>query len=704
MFNFTIQDFLGSVFACVLFPFVMVIPGYVIGWTLNLFDFKSRRCLIRYLIGIVVSNACIPILTFLIVRFLPYYFVLLTLLVFAGAFFIIEFFPFIRKGTVELLDRLKQLSIYERMGLSLGGLWIIFSLGLLLDLQIGHSLYFPTVSYDYTSRIAIINAISRTGIPPINPGYFPGHPQQLAFLYFYWYIPESIIDQLGGNFINSRQAMIAGVIWTGLCLMAVVALYIRLRNKFPGNPWRTPLIGVQLLLVSGVDFIPVVIMAPAAREIIGQMMINGQIESWNMPIVSWLNAVTWVPNHIAAVIQCITAILAIVSVYEGTNRKHICAGILASAAFASALGTSVWVTLVFAVFWIIWSLFLAWPKKSRSLFWLMGFSSFFGAALSIPFILGLINSGSTSAGNFPVAFYIRPFILSALLVPEKFQPISNLITLPLNYFMELGFFFILGIYWLRHKKVYIFQKSLFVTAEIILLATITILLSFTYSTIIETNILGIRPWLLGQFVLLIWATDVIQSLLENYRPTLSSVFNILNGQGRIGRTAQVLLVIGLMTTGLEAFSTRMWPILVDWNVAGFPNDLSPDRNLGSRTYDARLAYQFVNQLPATTVAQNNPDVVLDRPSGLYGTIQFAISDRTAYGVPPDEYKDKKNGISEIFNKDDTWLTIDGTCKTYFINTLVVNDLDPLWKLLPDLEKVRNPLYQNNHYSVLHCGT
>ncbi len=703
MVNFTVQDLLGSLLAFLLFPFIMLIPGYVIGWALDLFDFRSRIRLIKYLIGLVLSNAFVPILAFLIYRFTSSYFVLASLFICAGIFVFIDIFPRIRKGSIGLFSRFNRISNYERMALMLGAAWVIFSMGLLLDLQIGNKLYFPTISYDTTTRIAIINAITRTGIPPINPGYFPGHPQQLTFLYYYWYIPESLVEQMGGNLINSRQAMLVGVIWTGLCLMATVALYLRLRNRRMQNAWSKPLIGIQLLFVSGVDFIPVVVLALAARKIIGQMMFNGQIESWNMPVVSWLNAVTWVPNHIAAVTQCITAMLAILSVYEGTNKQRVVAGVLAAAAFASALGTSVWVTLVFVVVWVIWAFSLVRSKSSRPLFWFMGISGLMGFVLSIPFILGLLKSGGTGASNFPIAFYIRPFILTTLLFPEKLQPIINLLLLPLNYFLELGFFFLMGVYWTQHRKAYEDQNRPFITAEIILLATVAFMLTFMYSTLIETNIFGIRPWLLGQFVLLVWATDVIHGWLGNNPPILSAFFKASGNKPRIGRTVQLLLLIGLLTTGLEAFSTRMWPLLVDWNVAGFPNDLSPDRNLGSRTYDARLAYEVANKLPATVVAQYNPNVILDRPSGLYGTVQFAISDRTAYGVPHDIYQVMKTGISDIFEREDTWTSIDQSCNKYFINTLVINDLDPLWKYLPVLELERKPVYQNDYYSILQCG-
>lgn len=237
----------------------------------------------------------------------------------------------------------------------------------------------------------------------------------------------------------------------------------------------------------------------------------------------------------------------------------------------------------------------------------------------------------------------------------------------------------------------------------ILLSTVTIILSFTHSTIIETNILGIRPWLLGQFVLLVWATDVIQGWLYDNPPTFSSFFKVSGNHPRIGRMVQVLLLIGLLTTGLEAFSTRVWPMLVDWNVAGFPNDLSPDRNLGVRTYNARLAYDFVNKLPKTAIVQYNPNIILDRPSGLYGTVQFAISDRTTYGVSQNIYQEMKTGISDIFERENTWTSIDQSCIKFFINTLVINDLDPLWKYLPALDHERKPLYQNEYYAILECG-
>ena len=112
---------------------------------------------------------------------------------------------------------------------------------------------------------------------------------------------------------------------------------------------------------------------------------------------------------------------------------------------------------------------------------------------------------------------------------------------------------------------------------------------------------------------------------------------------------------------------------------------------------------FVDKLSGPVVAQYNPDVVLDRPSGLYGTVQFAISDRIAYGIPQGYFQDAKTRISDIFDQGKTWGSIDQSCRSFSINTLIVNDLDPLWKQLPLLEQERKPLYQNDFYSVIPCG-
>ncbi len=704
MLNFTAQDLFGSAIALLLFPLVSVFPGYVLGWAFNLFLFNSRTWIARLAISLVLSAAVLPVLAFLVLRFLPPAFAMLPLFLCAVLCGAGELNRYNRSRHSPASGIDPQSRLYRRIGILFGVIWVVFSLLLLVDFQFGRQLYFANVAYDYTTRIAVINAISRTGVPPINPSYFPGRPEKLTFLYYYWYISPSLIDQIGGTLVNSRQAMLAGTIWTGLALMAGIALYLRLRNRRPHHPWIAPLIGIQLLLVSGVDVVPVLAIEARARYLLGHMLLSGAVEGWNMPVMSWLNAITWVPNHVLAAVQCFAALLLVLSVIDGSPGQRWIAGILAGLAFASAFGSSIWVMLVFAVAWILWGLILLLTRKNQSLVWVMVLAGLVGMGLSLPYILDLLHSGGVSGGGLPVALFVRPFMLNSLLLPASLQPVANLFLLPLNYLMELGFFFIVGLFWLQHRRRYADPDSPFPRFEIILLGTVAVLLSFVYSTLITINDLGIRGWLLGQVVLLVWASDILQDWLGKLPPWPQNIFRRVAGQPSIGRAVLALLVLGILTTCLEAFSTRMWSMLVDWDVAGFPNNLSPDTHFGSRMYDARLAYAFIDShLPQDIVVQYNPDIYLDRPSGLYGERQVAISDRTMYGVPLNTFLAIQKDLAQIFEHDATWEEIDRKCSQYSIDVLVVYDLDPLWTRLPGLETQRKPLYQNDRYVVLACG-
>lgn len=704
--NFFVQDLLGTALAVAAFPLVLVIPGYLIGWALDILHFRSQGRLARLLIGLLLSNALVPILAFLGMRYFGIPAVLAAIGLCAIAVLVILLLDIRRQGRL-LVRSLLHFSKPEKIALVIGSAWIVFSVLLLLDLQFGSRLYFATTSYDYTTRIAVINAISRTGVPPINPGYFPGHAEKLTYLYYYWYVAESLVDLIGGNLVNSRHAMIAGVTWTGLCLMAAIALYVRARNRGTGRRgWHLAVIGIGLLAISGVDAIPVLTIALSSRLAAGNMIFNGMIEGWNMPVMSWLNAITWVPNHVAAATQCITALLLVISTLGDGPRQQCASAVLAGLAFASAFGSSMWVMLVFAIAWSVWALALLLSRHSRAQVWAMVVAGLVGAAASAPFIGDLLDSSPSTGGTvvLPIAFYIRPFILADLLLPPRLLPIGNLLLLPVNYAMELGFFFFAGLIWLQRRGPTADTEQHFVHAEAIILGTVTTIMSFVYSNIIVINDLGIRGWLPGQFVLLVWATDLLADWLGDLPARPRLIYAALKQYPRVGRALQALLVIGLLTTALEAFATRMWPMLVDWNIAGYPNGLSPDTNLGSRTFDARLAYEFVNRLPASAVAEVNPNIMLDRPSGLYGTVQIAVSDRTAYGVPKPDLDERMKGISAIFTQDTSWSSIDFACRRYSINVLILDDVDPIWSRLPSLSAERAPLYKNNSYAVFECGS
>ncbi len=699
--NFTLQDIFGIFLAFLLFSFVFVFPGYVAGWALNFFNFKKRTAIAQVVMAMAISVSIVPASLFLIYRFTSSTFVVGSLIFLA----VVGMYIFIKYYVPAPSD-----NKYKKHVVTFVLLWVSLSILTLVDIQIGHRLYFSTNSYDFTTRVSIVDAITRSGVPPINPSYYPGHPVLLDFLYYYWYVLASVVDQMGGSLVSAYHAMIASVSWTGMLLFATLATYLRVRDNQPSqSTWKKSFIAIQLVAVGGLDFIMIFIIAASFGFHLEQLPFQGHVEGWNMPIMSWMNALAWVPHHLAAALACMTAMLLAAQDMHKKFIDRIPQVIYVGLAFASAFGLSVWVMFVFAVFWVIWGIVLIWKEKKYQQAGFMILSGFLGIIFVSPFLVGVLQSGgdSSSGGGLPVTFYIRPFMVTGLL--EGFSPfmisILNLLFLPLNYLFELGFFFLTAALWLqefyrKNKEVNSIYK-----AELILVVVSVIVLSFVRSTLIVINDLGIRGWLPAQFILIIWSTDVIFQFIGEKKWVSPGIFTKINGTKTLGMALGVMLVVGYLTMSLEFFSLRVWPLLVDTKIVGVPNGFSPDAHLGERTYSARLAYTYLEEhVPTDAITQNNPFGFLDRPSGLYGTHQMAISDRTIYGVQLETYYAIANDVGSMFaGQAEDWGSIDAKCEQYFIDVIIVKDTDPLWSELLLLKKYRLPLYENEYYSIYICG-
>jgi hypothetical protein len=709
--NYTTQDVFGSFLAIILFSLVFVFPGYVIGWWLNLFEFRKQLRGIQIMMGITLSNAFSPIILFLIYRFTSSGFAIGLLLLFAGIGIGLYFWQSQNKSEYAAMPL--QSKKYQQLFFAMIALWVIFSIFLLVDVQIGKRLYFTANSYDLTTRVAVVDAITRTGVPPINPSYYPGHPVPLTFLYYFWYILGSVVDQLGGAWVSAYHAMIASISWCGITIVATVATYLRLRNNVSQlNIWRKSIMAIQFFAVGGLDFVMVTMIMISIKVEQGYIPFEGRVEGWNMPIMSWINAVAWVPHHVAAALACITALMILVYYAKSVWTKKLVASILIGLAFASSFGLSVWVMFVFAVFWGVWTIFMLFQKHSRKLVWWMVLGGVLGLILSSPFLAGLFHpsESSLSGGGLPIALYVRPFMLSHYLtsLPQIVFYGANLLFLPLNYLFEFGFFFITTTIWIESY----FRKNntdynQYYLPELILVSTTVFLMSFFYSNIIAINDLGIRGWLPMQFVIVIWATDVAEKLKTQKIIITPKMFGEIKVPKRLGAVLGGMLVIGLLTTLLEIASLRTWTMLIDLSVVGFPNELSVDTSLGSRTYSSRLAFDYLrDQIPANFITQSNPLETLDRPGGLYGTHQMVIADRTAYGVPTEVFNNFVKGVGVLFTNRNvsSWQSIDELCQHYLIDILIYKDTDPIWNSLSILKTQRAPLYENTNYAVFACGS
>lgn len=381
--------------------------------------------------------------------------------------------------------------------------------------------------------------------------------------------------------------------------------------------------------------------------------------------------------------------------------------IIAGLALASAVGLSTWVTITFSIFLGVWIISLFTRNNNRNLITLMILTGVVAVLSASPFLSGVIKGGTGASGP-PIIIEVRrflpltPYIDQLSVVPRN---IVYLALLPANYIMELGFFLIIGLLWLQQHRKEELSKNPFFIPEIILLCVVVFVCSFIRSAI-AANDLGWRGWLFGQLIFLVWAVDILD--MPTFSLNSKRAINIGHHPKniKVRNALALLLLIGFSTSAIDVALLRFWPFLIDMGVTGFPNGLSPDTQLGQRTFAARLTHEFIDQkLPANIVIQQNPLTGIDRPSGLYGNRQLAISANAPYNVPIDLLQANMNQISNIFTSEyiSSWDRIDALCREYFIDVLIVNDLDPLWNSLSLLHQQRTVFYQNGYYAVFACG-
>src|SRR4026209_738640 len=118
--NYTVQDIFSLLLAILLFSTVLVFPGYVIGWAVNLFSFKQRTFFAQYVIAMALSNALTPVLLFLPYRLFSNQ---------HGIGVIVIFFmlwvTILIKSSKENRPR-PELTRELKMPIALGGAWVVF--------------------------------------------------------------------------------------------------------------------------------------------------------------------------------------------------------------------------------------------------------------------------------------------------------------------------------------------------------------------------------------------------------------------------------------------------------------------------------------------------------------------------------------------------------------------------------------------------
>ena len=498
--HFIIADLLGTLGAFLLFPLIIIIPGYVLGHISQLLRFRELPLFYRISVACLISISCCPITVYLMAKFGGMDFVWVVF----GLIWLYFIYLFVSRRVFSLLTLRQELEKHKALVITIL-ICLSITFFLIVDYEIDGQLFRALMTYDYVKHTAVTNAIARTGVPPVNPSFFPSEPVSL-FYYYFWFLICSLVDILGGAFISSRHAVLGSIMWGEVSLLLILLIYL----KRQGTSLVAGLLpkhykwGLLLLLVTGLDIIPALSGYVIQLNNEYANVLAPSIEWWNEQVSSWMNVILWVPHHLVALICCLFAFLLINERFRVENARQNPASLLLVSVFAlaSAFGMSIWVAFVAAAILIVWmsiSPFLN-TKEEIPFILAIGIST---SILLVPFIVDLFDSQSLNRS--PLILSVRPFnILKFMRLDLTIIGVQvlHLVALPLNYTLEFGFFLIGGLLYIPYRKSFeerLKREELFMLVVVIVSIVIC---SFVKSNI-KYNDLGWRGLMFAQFGILL---------------------------------------------------------------------------------------------------------------------------------------------------------------------------------------------------------
>jgi len=655
--------------ATIVFTLFAVPPGYVAGWLCDLFAFRRGTLLRQAAIAIPLSVATLPIVIYLPWRFLS-----------IRAVWVVMFGVWAAFLWMARRQRPAAWRPVYTVGLSAAAVWIAIALTILPDMSVGERWYYPAPAFDYMSRIPIVNGIAHQAkLPPQSPFLNPGRFVALRYHYF-WPMVCGLVDAAGRGQYSARDAAIAGTIWAGIALLGVIALFLRFFLDIDSTRWRVYAIAMALLGVTGLDIIPVLIWDYEFRDRPNFWL--GSVEWWNEQVTGWVDAMIWVPHHMAALVATLLAFLIL---QRGVRARHI---ILAGICLASAAGMSVYVTFTMAVILVVWALVMAAQRHFRPLL-AVAAAGTLSLVLAAPFLMELQSGPSGSQGDV-IGWNVRGFwfLRSELSGFELAGPVTSLaavfwrlLFLPMNYFMELGAYLVVG--FICCKRIWkarpISNRDL---AALVMLITSVLIATFLKSKV-GGNDLGWRSFMPAQFILLLWAAELFANWKASFRPAQSWLMILL-------------LFVGVSSTVFDMALLRFFPVFMD----GY----TFDPQAGRRNRALADAYAWIrDNTPYTAVVQPNPEIpafhyglYADRPALAIGYACVGYSGEIA------ACRSINADLDPLFTGLGTPETFSRVCHSYPVDLIVVDAFDPSWNVAGGWVWSEKPVFSNRSSRVFAC--
>src|SRR5579859_3459873 len=189
-------DVFGCLVAVVAFGFVLLAPGQCVGAATNLLGFRRRGVAGQLAWSVALSFAVVPIAAVMMEKYSSSAAVRGAAILCGIAWIVLNF-------RVRREDKGKQFRRSRVMSVTIGLAWVGFVIAALVDVGVGNHLYLSAAVYDHALRSAFVDAVMRTGVPPVNPVYWPGHAAPMRYYYF-WYVLTATAARIAG--VTARQA------------------------------------------------------------------------------------------------------------------------------------------------------------------------------------------------------------------------------------------------------------------------------------------------------------------------------------------------------------------------------------------------------------------------------------------------------------------------------------------------------------------
>lgn len=702
--NDTILDVRGTVFAAAIFSIYFLPPGYIAGELTNVLRFRSRSAREKLLLCLPLSLVVSTVLTNIVGRF-------------TGPGPVQVCFLALAAITVLLVVRARkplgawQFSRPILVCLGMAALWTLVVIASVVDIRIGRRLYPSSLLWDHGVRIAFINSALRSNVPPANPFCFLAGHAPAARYYYYWNVLCSYPARLGH--IDARYVLYGSIVWSGLCLAALIPLFLRHFFGVTAKLERKSAVGILLLSVTGLDILQTTYQYFRGHHIFADT------EWWDpTQITAWHDALLWTPHHVASLSAFFFGLLILWSVQQSpllSASRRAVAVVLAAFAFAAGAGLSVYVAFTFALVLVLWTLRLLLRRrfKDAGLFALTGC---FTVLISIPYLHDLMTSGSAAAtpategiaapAQHFITFGLRQlpnFAHTPVLLEQHGIHITGLLMLPgliITYLLEFGFFAVVG--WSRLRRDWRNRRTLN-ESEIACwyLAGIALfVITFLHSAVIANNDLAFRSAMIVQFVLLLWGAEFLDGWLFEKRYAAA-------GRRSWKDFAVVCtLLLGVVSTiaGLATLRAYTWlddtghvPDAADW--------LPPPHRIGLKIEAIRQMYGELNrQVSPAAIVQYNPMSSDFLPFLLYDRFQSvdAFPDcGTAFGGDTAQCIPAQLQLAHLY-ANGSINDMQQTCRQLSIDVLIAQNTDAVWKDSRSWVWTSTPIAANEFVRAFRC--